>query len=102
MSDDPFGFCAEPKCEDTPELPPIKKQVYDFIGTARDVIVGVLTGDGVRVTKQVANQRFNICYGCEYLIKETNRCSQCGCFMKTKVKFKKAYCPVHKWDAVDG
>jgi len=100
MSDDPFGFCAEPECEDEPELPPLKRQVLDFLGTAWDVIQGVFMGNGVRVDRATYYERINTCKGCEFFIKDSQRCSQCGCFMETKTKFKKAYCPVGKWESV--
>ena len=41
--------------------------------------------------------RFAVCQECPELIKTTNQCKQCGCFMKLKVKLKEAKCPLDKW-----
>ena len=69
-------------------------------GTVKDVAKGVMQGEGVLVTEEIYNTRMNICKGCEFFIQETKRCTQCGCFMEGKTRLKKAFCPVHKWEAV--
>lgn len=102
MSTDPFGICLEPKCDDTeePKLPSIFDQAKGFINSAKDVVGGALAGDGVTVDESIYNSRMSICRECPLLIKETERCSECGCFMKVKAMFKKTYCPVGKWESV--
>ena len=49
-----------------------------------------------RVSKKVDDTRWNHCQGCTFL-KNNSRCSKCGCFMKAKVKFKGAKCPIGIW-----
>jgi len=49
-----------------------------------------------KVTKEVENKRWNHCKNCTFLMK-SNRCKKCGCFMKLKVKFKGAFCPIGIW-----
>lgn len=41
--------------------------------------------------------RYNICLSCPELIKLTKQCKKCGCFMKSKTRFKEATCPIGKW-----
>ena len=48
--------------------------------------------------QKLGNERFSICKECPELIKLTNQCKKCGCFMKIKTKFKQAKCPLGKWD----
>lgn len=48
------------------------------------------------VDRNIAEERFDICEACEHLT-SMNRCRRCGCFMKAKVKFKRASCPARKW-----
>lgn len=48
-------------------------------------------------TEKIANERFDICKGCEFLIKATNQCKKCGCLMHLKTKLEAATCPVGKW-----
>ena len=101
MSTDPFGVCLEPECNDEvqPELPSFTDMAKGFFGSAKDVVSGVVHGEGVMVTEEVYINRMNICNGCEFFRHEDKRCSQCGCFMEAKTRFKKTYCPVHKWEA---
>jgi len=41
-------------------------------------------------------ERWAICQACPELL-PSNRCNQCGCFMKLKTKIKAAQCPIGKW-----
>ncbi len=47
--------------------------------------------------KKTAEMRWKKCQGCTFLTKKTSRCRKCGCFMKLKVKLKKAKCPIGIW-----
>lgn len=49
------------------------------------------------VPTEVGYERITICQGCEKLEKETFRCTECGCFMKTKSQLASASCPLGKW-----
>ena len=48
-------------------------------------------------TDEEASNRFDICRSCPELIKLTNQCKKCGCFMNLKTKLAKAACPVGNW-----
>ena len=50
-----------------------------------------------RSTETDANKRYAICEACPSLLRATNQCKECGCFMKLKVKLKDASCPLGKW-----
>ena len=47
--------------------------------------------------EQNAKYRLSVCNSCEFLIKKTGRCGQCGCFVSAKVKLNFEECPVGKW-----
>ena len=49
--------------------------------------------------EDVVNKRWNICQACPELT-DTNRCRQCGCFMKVKTHIATSKCPLNppKWD----
>lgn len=49
---------------------------------------------------ETAQNRFDTCLNCEFLIKLTKTCKKCGCFMQAKTKLAGAHCPVGKWGAV--
>ena len=46
---------------------------------------------------EVQNQRLDICKSCDQYFSITTTCKRCGCFMKVKVQFNIAKCPLEKW-----
>ena len=52
-------------------------------------------------TKDIRDERFAICKGCDRLFKPTRTCKECGCFMALKTWMKDASCPLPdpKWRA---
>jgi len=50
-----------------------------------------------KVSDEIANQRLEICKTCPNLIKLTNQCTKCGCFMNAKARYESAKCPIGKW-----
>ena len=48
--------------------------------------------------QDIIDRRWAECQNCEHLIKATNQCKKCGCFMKLKTRVATASCPVGKWD----
>lgn len=51
------------------------------------------------VSKELQQERYNVCLGCPELIQATKTCKLCGCFMNQKTKLKMASCPINKWPA---
>ena len=49
------------------------------------------------VSEENASIRMSICLECPRLIKLTNQCKECGCFMNLKTKLRTASCPLSKW-----
>ena len=49
-----------------------------------------------KLVSEDVDHRWEVCQGCPELT-PSNRCKQCGCFMKLKVKLKQATCPLNKW-----
>ena len=99
----PFeDICLEPKCGDseTPkEMPSMYQMAKNFIGSAKDIVGGVMAGEGVLVSEEIFNERIRICNECPMFESSNKRCSECGCFMEAKSAFKKTYCPLHKWNS---
>ena len=50
-----------------------------------------------RVSQEVADQRYSVCKGCEYLVPKVSMCKKCGCLMKIKTTLPHASCPLNKW-----
>ncbi len=53
-----------------------------------------------RVEKLTAEERLDICKGCECFIKPTTQCKKCGCIMAAKVTLPNAACPIGKWGQI--
>ena len=47
--------------------------------------------------QELAQKRFDICKVCDSFEPKLARCSECGCFMKVKVKLGRSQCPLGKW-----
>ncbi len=46
---------------------------------------------------EVSQERLKICGGCEYYLKDRDKCEKCGCFMAFKTMVMSASCPIDKW-----
>jgi hypothetical protein len=97
MSDDPFGICLEPECNEEQDMPPVVDMAKDLMVNAANAARGVLMGEGLLVSHEVQQLRLSICNSCEFLDQASQRCIQCGCFMNAKTHFKKVSCPINKW-----
>jgi len=53
-----------------------------------------------KVSQEVRDERYATCQECPFFVKDSKRCSECGCFMeaKTWVNGDKSFlCPKDKW-----
>lgn len=69
----------------------VKKQNFDLRGMTNR-LKNIIIYD-----QDIIDKRWSECEKCEFLIKPTNNCSQCGCFMKAKIRVATASCPIGKW-----
>ena len=53
--------------------------------------------DGFKTSDDLSKERLAICAECPFFIKESVKCSKCGCWMKTKSRWKTATCPIGAW-----
>jgi hypothetical protein len=53
------------------------------------------------VTKGQYINRISICKSCPNLIKPTNNCKICGCFMNLKARLKNHNCPKNYWGKIN-
>jgi hypothetical protein len=51
-------------------------------------------------SREIRDERLDICNGCERLIPLTKTCKECGCFMSMKTWLNYAECPIGKWNKV--
>lgn len=57
----------------------------------------IVSSSEPHVKKEIFDKRIETCLKCPELIKITNQCKKCGCFMNAKAKLEKAVCPLKKW-----
>jgi hypothetical protein len=57
----------------------------------------MLNPQSKKVEQEVADRRLDICRSCPELVKITQQCKKCGCFMTAKTKYEAAKCPIGKW-----
>jgi hypothetical protein len=53
------------------------------------------------VSPEVKKERLDICEGCEFFLREQNRCKACGCHLLTKSRWKTSACPKGYWGPVE-
>lgn len=79
-----------------PEQPGIIEIGTNFIkSTAKHIMNG-----GKSVSKEVYEERLNICNGCEH--REGNKCRRCTCNLSMKCARPLEECPIKKWLAQKG
>ena len=79
------------------ELPSIPQMAANLVQTAGAVASNVVHGHAPMVPDEESARRFTICEACTSFIKESARCTQCGCAMQFKVRLNGARCPINKW-----
>lgn len=83
------------------EYPSIPEMGGNLAKFAFDIIKKSMKGDALIVSNEVAEERMDICKGCEYYDSEKNRCKHCGCFLDHKVRWALDSCPIGKWTSSD-
>lgn len=93
----PDGIKLNPSELNNHQMPSLIEMAKNFTSTMIDY-----AKDGFNnVSEGEYNHRLAICESCEFLDKNSFRCSQCGCQMKIKAHLAVAECPIKKWLKVD-
>lgn len=83
--------------EDLSEYPSMFQQARglakDLWKTGKNAVRGL----PVLVSAEEGFNRLELCRFCDKFDRETERCKECGCFMKTKTQLATASCPLGKW-----
>jgi hypothetical protein len=81
------------------EYPSVLEQIKNASQASAKVIAEVSKGKNVFVSKEVENQRKQICHNCNYYDESQKRCRQCGCPIYTKIRFITERCPLNYWES---
>jgi hypothetical protein len=76
-------------------MPSIFTQIGNAAQAATRVVSASFTGNQVKASAEVVEQRKEICNSCEFL--NNDKCSKCGCRYKLKIQLATEKCPVSKW-----
>ena len=82
------------------ELPSIKEQAKNLSKFTFEVVksaIDISSDKPLLLTEEEQKKRLDTCKKCEYFLPRSSRCSQCGCYMKYKVRFSSSECPMEKW-----
>ena len=82
------------------KFPSFKQQTKNLVNRAKGVAANFVENGEVFVSKNIQNERLNICKSCDWYDTAEFRCKHCGCYMEQKVKFAASSCPIFKWDKV--
>ncbi len=79
-------------------LPPAA-QIGSFLGAVAAECGAALNG-APAITPEQKAARLAICQTCEFLTPD-RKCSQCGCWVEAKARFRAQTCPAGKWPPLD-
>ena len=72
------------------QMPSRRRMVRNLGRTIRDIAT-----DPRLISEDEKKSRLDICHKCDYFV--GGRCSKCGCYLRTKTKFRSSKCPIGKW-----
>ena len=77
------------------ETPTMQSMISSFASAIVNEAKAAITTPPVNV--RTVEERLEICRECEFFSQASGRCSQCGCRMALKTRFRAAECPIGKW-----
>ena len=77
-------------------MPPLTQQAFSAAGALCAEAKAILKSEAP-VAPEEASRRMNLCEQCEFFKADEARCTQCGCYMRVKTRFRTAKCPRGKW-----
>lgn len=60
-------------------------------------IKSISEGNPIKSDNTEIENRKSICESCDFYIRESQKCSKCGCNMAIKTYLKASVCPIGKW-----
>ena len=83
--------------EDISKYPSTFQMTRNLLTQAWKSTKEVINSGQLIVDAKTAQKRYSICESCPLFEKKDKRCTECGCFMETKVHLQAAECPKSKW-----
>jgi hypothetical protein len=79
------------------EMPSFWRTVSGFFRSVVGIFFKSLKNGSIMSSSKERKRRLAICRSCSSYDRSCSKCTECGCPMKRKVKFKYAECPRGKW-----
>lgn len=79
------------------KLPSTFQMAKNFGSDILKNIRSVSEGNSIKSDNPEIETRKNICNSCDFFIKDSDKCSKCGCNMAIKTYLKASVCPIGKW-----
>lgn len=76
---------------------PFKNKVRNLFNSIKNIAIDTSNGKEIIVSDEIYKQRVDTCMNCPFLSDDKNICTQCGCIIKAKAKFKSNECPKNYW-----
>jgi hypothetical protein len=75
-----------------------EEEINEILKNTHEDILDTTVPDGESffTTKEIQEQRYEICNGCEHFT-ALKTCRECGCIMPLKIKLTNVSCPIGKW-----
>jgi len=86
--------------EDLSEYPSLFQQARNLAKDVWKTGKNAAKGLPILVSAEDGFRRLELCRFCDKFDSKTERCSECGCFMKVKTQLASASCPLGKWNSV--
>ena len=83
------------------QFPSVGEQASNLTDLMMNIASDTINGKRIFTSLKEQQYRMEICKTCEFYDEESNRCKECGCYLKQKVKIAGAWCPIFKWDRVN-
>jgi hypothetical protein len=75
----------------------VENKIYTVATTVVDTVKEHVIQPVIQLDESAVERRLEICRSCDYYIKDSSRCSLCGCFMNFKTRLTQSSCPIGKW-----
>lgn len=75
----------------------LKTKVQNLLYSIKNIANDAINGQEVIVNEEIYNRRMKTCMNCIYISENKTTCTQCGCIVEIKAKFKSNDCPKKYW-----
>lgn len=75
----------------------LKNKLKNLFCSVKNIVSDASNGEQVLVSESVYNDRLETCMKCPYISENQTACTQCGCIVTLKAKFKSSSCPKNYW-----